>query len=215
MEKVTHTNRIYGYLRASTEEQDADRARSMMEEFVKGYDREVDAWFSENISGATLQRPELFRLIGIAKWGDILLIEQVDRLSRLDEDDWEFLCGQLKHKGIKLVSLDLPISYSSLDSKKTDDFTSRIQTGICDMFIQFTAAFARKNLTDTKARQKQGIAKAKARTDKVMYKGRVPDHDKYKAIASLLKDNCSYSQIVDMLSVSRETISKVKKLFSN
>ena len=41
------------------------------------------AWYVENESGAKLARPELFRLLADAHAGDILLVEQVDRLSRL------------------------------------------------------------------------------------------------------------------------------------
>ena len=38
--------------------------------------------------GAKLQRPELFRLLGDSKPGDILLVEAIDRLSRLTTADW-------------------------------------------------------------------------------------------------------------------------------
>jgi DNA invertase Pin-like site-specific DNA recombinase len=38
-----------------------------------------------------LARPELFRLLCDAHPGDILLVEQVDRLSRLTAQDWERL----------------------------------------------------------------------------------------------------------------------------
>ena len=38
-------------------------------------------------SGAKLARPELFRLLAGCRPGGVLLIEQVDRLSRLTEPD--------------------------------------------------------------------------------------------------------------------------------
>jgi DNA invertase Pin-like site-specific DNA recombinase len=44
--------------------------------------------FVENESGARLDRPELFRLLADCRLGDVLLVEQVDRLSRLTEADW-------------------------------------------------------------------------------------------------------------------------------
>lgn len=40
---------------------------------------------------ASLKRPELFRLLDIAQQGDCLLVEQVDRISRLNGEDWESL----------------------------------------------------------------------------------------------------------------------------
>ena len=84
-------NRIYGYLRASTKEQDACRAKQVLESFAKNASQVVSGWFIENESGATLKRPELFRLLEIAQQGDVLLVEQVDRISRLDSQNWELL----------------------------------------------------------------------------------------------------------------------------
>jgi DNA invertase Pin-like site-specific DNA recombinase len=48
-------------------------------------------WYVENESGATLARPELFRLLADTQPGDVLLVEQVDRLSRLTTGDWDRL----------------------------------------------------------------------------------------------------------------------------
>jgi DNA invertase Pin-like site-specific DNA recombinase len=80
-------NRIYGYLRASSKDQDAHRAKQSLETFAKEMGQEVSAWFVENESGATLKRPELFRLLDISQRGDVLLVEQVDRISRLTSQD--------------------------------------------------------------------------------------------------------------------------------
>lgn len=74
--------RVYGYLRASTKEQDALRARHELDSFAQGLGKSVSAWFVENESEARLDRPELLRLIDIAQSGDVLLVEQVDRISR-------------------------------------------------------------------------------------------------------------------------------------
>src|SRR5215207_4220582 len=49
----------------------------------------IAAYYIENESGAKLARPELFRLLSDARPGDVLLVEQVDRLSRLTASDWE------------------------------------------------------------------------------------------------------------------------------
>jgi DNA invertase Pin-like site-specific DNA recombinase len=86
---VYRMNRIYAYLRASTKEQDATRARQALETFAALTCQTISGWFIENESGATLKRPELFRLLDIAQRGDILLVEQVDRISRLNAQDWE------------------------------------------------------------------------------------------------------------------------------
>ena len=72
--------RIYAYLRASTKEQDAKRAKESLKDFVAEKNQTVSGWFIENESGTILKRPELFRLLDIAQSGDILLVEQVDRM---------------------------------------------------------------------------------------------------------------------------------------
>ena len=45
--------RIYGYLRASTKEQDATRAKKVLEDFSQSFAQKVCGWFIENESGAT------------------------------------------------------------------------------------------------------------------------------------------------------------------
>ncbi|MCP5904737.1 recombinase family protein, partial [Klebsiella pneumoniae] len=82
---------VRAYLRASTTEQDANRARESLQAFADGHGLKIAAWYVENESGASLARPELFRLLRDAQPGDLLLCEQVDRLSRLTTADWERL----------------------------------------------------------------------------------------------------------------------------
>ncbi len=53
--------------------------------------------------------------------GDVLLVEQVDRLSRLNTADWEKLKYMISHKGLKVVSLDLPTSHQFM--KGSDEFS--------------------------------------------------------------------------------------------
>jgi DNA invertase Pin-like site-specific DNA recombinase len=51
--------------------------------------------------------------------GDIPLIEQVDRLSRLNESDWAKLKQSLNEKHIKVVALDLPTSWMMTATDET------------------------------------------------------------------------------------------------
>jgi DNA invertase Pin-like site-specific DNA recombinase len=94
--------RVWGYLRASTKEQDADRAFNELEAFAHSHDLKVSKYFKENESGASLQRPQLFLLLEIAERGDILLCEQIDRISRLTGEDWKPFEGLLSLKGSEL-----------------------------------------------------------------------------------------------------------------
>lgn len=149
--------RIYGYLRASTHEQDASRAKKELLRFVEGMGLQIACWFEENESGAQLHRPELFRLLNVAMPGDIILVEQVDRISRLNTDDWEKLKYIIGHKGLKIVSLDLPTSYQFMSS--ADAFTERMLTALNGMMLDMLAAVARKDYEDRRRRQAQGVQK--------------------------------------------------------
>ena len=75
---------VFGYLRASTSEQDASRAKNALKAFANQNGHRIAGWYIDNVSGTTMNRPELIRLLGDAEPGDVILIEQVDRLTRLD-----------------------------------------------------------------------------------------------------------------------------------
>lgn len=199
--------RIYPYLRASTHDQDASRAKQSLLDFVQGSNQSVAAWFFENESGATLKRPELFRLLDIAQSGDVLLVEQVDRISRLNASDWEKLKSMITSKGIRIVALDLPTSHQFLQGSN-DDFTGRVFSAINTMMLDMLAAVARKDYEDRRRRQSQGIEKARSEGK---YKGRQINKKLHENIEVLLNAGKSYSDIVKLLGCSKSTISKVKK----
>lgn len=153
-----------------------------------------------------MQRPELFRLLDVAEPGDILLVEQVDRISRLSSKDWETLKREIKGKGIRVVSLDLPTSHQL--AKQGDEFTDRMLQAVNHMMLDMLAAVARKDFEDRRKRQAQGVKRAKAEGK---YKGRPDDLKLQGRIAELLKVDKTYSQIQHLIGCSRHTISKVKK----
>lgn len=151
--------RVWAYLRASTKEQDADRALKELEAFAHSHDLKISKYFKENESGASLQRPQLFLLLDIAERGDILLCEQMNRISRLTAEDWKTLRGLIESKGIRVVSLDLPTSHQLLHVQ--DEFTVRMFEAMNSMMLDMLAAISRKDYEDRRRRQKQGIEKAK------------------------------------------------------
>lgn len=48
---------------------------------------------------------------------DILLVEQIDRLTRLSNSDWVTLKKLIKQHELRIVSLDVPISWQALSDK--------------------------------------------------------------------------------------------------
>ncbi len=197
---------VRGYLRASTNEQDATRARDQLEAFATERGLTIATFYIENESGAKLDRPELFRLLSDSRPGDVLLIEQVDRLSRLNESDWRKLRAEIDAKQVRIVALDLPTSW--MFASASDEFTGRMFAAINGMLLDMLAAIARKDYEDRRRRQAQGQAKAKADG---RYKGRAEDAKRNEQIAAMLKRGFSYSQIQDATKVSRPTVAKIAK----
>ena len=151
---------VRAYLRASTAEQDASRAKADLDAFAAERGLRIAAYYVENESGANLSRPELFRLLSDCHAGDVLLIEQVDRLSRLDGEDWESLKRELQVRKVRVVALDLPTSW--MMTSATDEMTARMMDALNGMMLDMLAAIARKDYTDRRRRQQQGIEKLKA-----------------------------------------------------
>jgi DNA invertase Pin-like site-specific DNA recombinase len=198
---------IRAYLRASTKEQDAGRAKTDLQAFCKDRGLRIAAFYQENESGASLKRPELFRLLGDSEPGDVLLVEQVDRLSRLSDQDWDSLKHEIKDRRIKIVALDLPTSHTMID--KGDAFTGRILEAINSMLLDMLAAIARKDYDDRRRRQAHGIAKAKAEG---RMRGRPANTEKNAAIRKMLKSGNSWNAIIQATGVSRSTIARISKL---
>ena len=196
---------VRAYLRASTQEQDATRARAALEAFAAERDLAVAAWYVENESGASLKRPELFRLLSDCQAGDVLLIEQVDRLSRLNDADWEGLKREIGARGVRIVALDLPTSWQSIAT--TDETTARILAAVNGMLLDMLAAIARKDYTDRRRRQAEGIAKAKTEG---AYKGRRENSKRNEQIVSMMSKGMTWTAIQEATGCSRSTLSRLR-----
>ena len=198
---------IYCYLRASTKDQDANRAREAMQSFLDSHGVRAAGWYVENESGAKLERPELMSLIDDAQPGDFLLVEQVDRLSRLNADDWQKLRGTIDKKGLKVVALDLPTSHMFLTTAG-DEFTARIMQSINAMMLDMLAAIARKDYLDRRRRQAEGVKRAKAEG---RYKGKRPNYEKHEEVIKYRKAGYKIDDIVKLAGVSRATVFNIIK----
>ncbi len=196
---------VRAYLRASTNEQDATRARQQLEAFAAEHGLSIAAYYVENESGTKLTRPELFRLLSDTRPGDVLLIEQVDRLSRLTARDWDKLKAELTARHVRVVALDLPTSWM-MATPKVDDFTARMFDAINGMMLDMLAAVARKDYEDRLRRQQQGQEKARAQG---RYQGRPEDTKRNATIAHMLERGMSWSQIQDATGCSRATVAKI------
>ena len=161
---------IHIYVRASTKDQDAERALDSLKEFASTIQDSVKEYV-ENESGTKLDRPVLNKLLDKAENGDTLLVESVDRLSRLKQDEFEVLKGRIKEKGLKLVVADLPTTHVLLNTD--DTITSSILNLVNNLLIDLLATMARLDNEKRIERIKQGLERSgykptgkKANTDK-------------------------------------------------
>jgi DNA invertase Pin-like site-specific DNA recombinase len=183
------------------------RARAQVEAFAAERCLIIAATYTENESGASLKRPELFRLLSDSRPGDVLLIEQVDRLSRLSAGDWSKLKAELTARHVRVVALDLPTSWT-MAAHEADEFTIRMFDAINSMMLDMLAAVARKDFEDRRRRQAQGQAKAKAEG---RYTGRREDTKRNDGIAAMLSAGLSWTKIQDATGCSRATVAKIAK----
>ncbi|ADU23967.1 Resolvase domain (plasmid) [Ruminococcus albus 7 = DSM 20455] len=86
-----------GYIRVSTEHQETARQQEIMD----GY--QVDRIFSEKISGANKDRPQLRAMLDYVREGDTLYIESISRLGRSTKDLLNII-DTLTEKGVTLIS---------------------------------------------------------------------------------------------------------------
>lgn len=199
---------IRAYLRASTSEQDANRAKSLLEQFANESNRKIVSWFVENESGTKTDRPELLRLLKDSLKGDIILVESVDRLSRLKRDDWESLRATINSKGLRVVAVDLPTSHAAMREENSDEFTSRMLDAVNNMMLDMLAAIARKDYEQRRERQKQGINKAK---QDGKYKGRPTDEKLHQKINELLVNDFSVRKTAEIVGCAPSTVQRVKQ----
>ena len=86
-----------GYIRVSTEHQETASQQEIMDSY------QVDRIFSEKISGANKDRPQLKAMLDYLRDGDTLYIESISRLGRSTKDLLNII-DTLTDKGVTLVS---------------------------------------------------------------------------------------------------------------
>jgi len=98
---------IKAYLRASTKEQDANRAKDELITLAAEHGNKIAAFYTENESGAMLERLQLMQLINDASEGDVILVEQIARLNQIDLGYLNTLKRKLSAKRLSMVSKEL------------------------------------------------------------------------------------------------------------
>ena len=189
------------YVRASTKDQDAKRALADLIVFSQQYEvSHVD--YVENFSGTKLNRPALTELLNEAEQGDLLLVESVDRLSRLSQDDFAILKQRIKDKGLRLVVADLPTTHTV-----NEGMTGDILKVVNDMLIDLLATMAKLDNDKRRERIKQGLANSGYKpTGK---KANLAKHKRIRELAS--QNNMTKDEIAKACGVGVATVYRVLK----
>jgi DNA invertase Pin-like site-specific DNA recombinase len=195
------TTRIY--VRASTKDQDAERALDDLREFTKSMHSNISEYI-ENESGTKLDRPVLNQLLDESNNGDTLLVESVDRLSRLSQSDFDVLKGRIKEKGLKLVIADLPTTHMLISSN--DNITSSILNLINNMLIDLLATMARLDNDKRRERIKQGLEKSGYKPT-----GKKADIGKHDRIKKLNQKGLTKEEIAKAVGCGIATVYRVLK----
>ena len=152
-----------GYIRVSTEHQETARQREIMNNY------QVDRIFSEKLSGANTDRPQLKAMLDYVREGDTLYIESISRLGRSAKDLLNII-DTLTIKGVTLIS--------HKESIDTDTPTGKFM-------LTVFAALSQLEREQLKLRQREGIEIAKAQGK---YTGRKPIEIDWEKFGKLYTD---------------------------
>ena len=138
-----------GYIRISTTDQNTARQEMLMQELG------VEQVFVDRMSGKSMDRPELKRMLSFVRAGDTVIVESISRFARNTRDLLE-LVEQLTAKGAEFVSRKEAIDTTTPSGK----FMLTVFGAVAELEREYILQ-----------RQREGIAIAK---DNGVYKGRKP-----------------------------------------
>ena len=148
--------KIYGYIRVSTREQNEDRQVIALRE-VGVPERNV---YIDKQSGKDFERPQYKKLLRKMKKDDLLYIKSIDRLGRNYEEilqQWRILT---KEKDVDIVVLDMPL----LDTRRGKDLMG---TFLSDIVLQVLSFVAENERTNIKQRQGRGDCRCQSARNQV------------------------------------------------
>ena len=147
-----------GYARVSSKEQHLDRQLAAL--------KDVDKLFTDKLSGANTNRPELQKMLAYIREGDIVMVTELDRLGRNNHDLTKIM-NSIQNKGATLDVLNLPSMTGIADPN-----LRQLMTNLIIELYKYQAESERKRIIE---RQQQGIALAKRQGQ---YHGRKPQYAK-------------------------------------
>lgn len=115
--------KIYGYVRVSTMKQDINR---QIRDIKAIYPNAIIV--SEKYTGRKLDRPEWPKLYKTVKAGDVIVFDEVSRMSRDAVDGFE-VYQELFNRGVTLVFLKEPLINTTVYQEAIDKQIETVKTG--------------------------------------------------------------------------------------
>lgn len=187
--------KMYGYVRVSSRDKCEERQLVAMREFCVS-ERNI---YADKLSGKNFERPQHKCLVRRIRAGDVLVIKSIDRLGRNYTEIQEQWRHITKVKCADIVVLDMPL----LDTRqKGRDLTG---TFIADIVLQILCYVAQVERENTRQRQAEGIAAAKARGVRFGREKLPIPEDFYPLMDSYLSNDISARSAARMLGIAHST----------
>lgn len=144
-------NKIFGYARVSSKEQNEERQLEAFKDFNID-ERDI---YIDKQSGKDFNREQYNILKKALRENDLLVIKSIDRLGRnynMIIDEWKDITKNIK---ADIAVIDMPL----LDTRNNKDLLGNF---ISDLVLQILSYVAEQERAFIKQRQKEGIASAKS-----------------------------------------------------
>ncbi len=175
---------LIGYCRVSTKDQNLNRQVDQLKE------ENCERIYQEKMTGKIKERPELNRLLDNLRQGDVVIVTELNRLSRSTKDLFT-LVEQIHSKGADIKSL----KESWLDTTTpTGKLMFTFIAGISQFERDLIAQRTKEGLASARARGRNG-GRPKKSTDSIDL-----------AIKMYNSKNCSLSEITKATGVSKTTL---------
>lgn len=197
--------KIWGYARVSTKEQNLDRQiNAIKEHYPKISDEDI---YQDKKSGKNFDREAYTELKKVLREGDSLILKDTERLGRNKELVKEELSWMKKH-GIKLRILNIPTTLTDLD--KNDWLMDMVST----ILIEVYTSLAEQDYNERREKQEEGIKIAKI---KGKYIGRQPKQIDAKKFMTqyrrIEKGEIELNEAAKILGIHRMTLYRKIKQF--
>jgi DNA invertase Pin-like site-specific DNA recombinase len=197
------------YMRVSTHEQDLTRQEKIIEEAKKN-NYFIAGIYREKASGTLThsQRPELKKLIKSLQNGDIVMVEKMDRLTRLPFPQAVELIQTIRNKGAQLYISNVP-DLSGFYNDNMTTLQKMILDTVQNLLLNLALIQARDNYEDIRQRQAEGIRIAKLKNK---YTGRKKNLELHNNIINYrINEKLSLQQTAITCKCSLTTVKKVIK----